>query len=565
MKKRFLLLVFLFVSVFISTAQNLQEGIVSVWELDETSGSVVNDCLGINNGMNNGATTAQTGKLGECYFFDGTNDFVNCGNDVSIQPGDLDFSVSLWVKTSASLYSKTIVGYGGQGSGGKRWQFQGSSSNILKFEIDDNNVRKSFNMGAIINDDMWHFIIGIRNNDSLHVYVDGNEDTYSPYYIGSTYGEIISNIGFNIGTIFEEDGSDDNRYFEGFIDQVAVWNRALTSEEILQLYNSGEGLAYSEWSGPAQLSGGTISPDTMTIDYNETPGTISSTAAASGGTGSYSYQWQSSTDSGVNWSDISGATLISYTSPTLTETTWYRRKVTDGTETSYSNNSAISVTIQGGGATVTSVALISDDLTITGSPVTSAGTITANLASASVDAVNLSNNIISGRTALSSGLSSTDELFVSDAGILKRMDVSVLQSYLQSNLDFGGSSSSTLWTDNSSYISYTGGNVAVGTSGVPANLYVYGTTYTREVVVQTSIPTPDYVFDKDYNLKSLEELESFIKENKHLPEIPSAKEVDTYGVDLGKMNMLLLKKIEELTLYILEQQKEIEALKETTK
>ena len=60
---------------------------------------------------------------------------------------------------------------------------------------------------------------------------------------------------------------------------------------------------------------------------------------------------------------------------------------------------------------------------------------------------------------------------------------------------------------------------------------------------------PDYVFESDYDLRTLQETKKYIAENKHLPEIPSAKEMEAKGVDLGDMNMRLLKKIEELTLY----------------
>jgi len=70
----------------------------------------------------------------------------------------------------------------------------------------------------------------------------------------------------------------------------------------------------------------------------------------------------------------------------------------------------------------------------------------------------------------------------------------------------------------------------------------------------------DHVFYPDYNLRPLDELEQFIKENNHLPEIPSAKEVKENGLDLGDMQGKLLLKIEELTLYTIEQQKLIEAL-----
>jgi hypothetical protein len=68
---------------------------------------------------------------------------------------------------------------------------------------------------------------------------------------------------------------------------------------------------------------------------------------------------------------------------------------------------------------------------------------------------------------------------------------------------------------------------------------------------------PDYVFEKSYSLPSLEEVKSYIDQNKHLPEVPSAKEMESNGVNLGEMNMLLLKKIEELTLYVIEQNKKL--------
>jgi hypothetical protein len=71
---------------------------------------------------------------------------------------------------------------------------------------------------------------------------------------------------------------------------------------------------------------------------------------------------------------------------------------------------------------------------------------------------------------------------------------------------------------------------------------------------------PDYVFDKGYQLPKLSEVEKFVKENKHLSEVPSAKEMNSKGVDLVSMNMKLLKKVEELTLYTIEQNKRIEAL-----
>jgi hypothetical protein len=91
-------------------------------------------------------------------------------------------------------------------------------------------------------------------------------------------------------------------------------------------------------------------------------------------------------------------------------------------------------------------------------------------------------------------------------------------------------------------------------------LFVNGNIEANKIRVSTE-SWWDKVLKPDYKLRSLSQLETFIKENKHLPDIPSEKEVKENGIDVGEMNALLVKKIEELTLYTIEQQKEIEQLK----
>ncbi len=105
-----------------------------------------------------------------------------------------------------------------------------------------------------------------------------------------------------------------------------------------------------------------------------------------------------------------------------------------------------------------------------------------------------------------------------------------------------------------------GGNVGIGTTAPDAKLAVKGTVHAQEVKVDLSVPGPDYVFDSDYKLLSLEEIKTYIDKNKHLPEVPSAKEMEANGVNLGEMNMLLLKKIEELTLHIIDLEKRIKTV-----
>ncbi len=123
---------------------------------------------------------------------------------------------------------------------------------------------------------------------------------------------------------------------------------------------------------------------------------------------------------------------------------------------------------------------------------------------------------------------------------------------------------SNIWIGNN-------GNVGIGLDGysdynilrnsTSSKLWVKGGITTTEVWVKLAVDWSDFVFDKDYHLRPLSEVESFIKENGHLPEIPNAAEVAEKGINVGEMDAKLLQKIEELTLYVIEQQKQIDELK----
>jgi hypothetical protein len=103
-----------------------------------------------------------------------------------------------------------------------------------------------------------------------------------------------------------------------------------------------------------------------------------------------------------------------------------------------------------------------------------------------------------------------------------------------------------------------GNNVGIGTMSPDSKLTVAGNIHAKEVKVTLNAGSvPDYVFSQDYKLQSLQEIEEYIKQNSHLPEIPSAKEIEKNGLLLAQMNMSLLKKIEELTLYMIEMKKEL--------
>ena len=111
------------------------------------------------------------------------------------------------------------------------------------------------------------------------------------------------------------------------------------------------------------------------------------------------------------------------------------------------------------------------------------------------------------------------------------------------------------------------GRVGLGTVSptekleVNGNVLVQGKVESNRVrVTQNPGNWPDYVFSNDYKLRSLDEVQAFIEQHKHLPEVPSAEEVGKNGLDLGNMDATLLKKVEELTLYLLDQNQQIETV-----
>jgi len=134
----------------------------------------------------------------------------------------------------------------------------------------------------------------------------------------------------------------------------------------------------------------------------------------------------------------------------------------------------------------------------------------------------------------------------------------VAQSYLESataadnywRLEYGGSPRLHVAGN---------GNIGIGTSTPDNKLDVLGIIRANEVIVETG--WADYVFQDDYKLKPLSEVEAFIKENKHLPSVPSAAKIQDKGAHVAELMTKMMEKIEELTLYSIEQKKEINELK----
>ena len=129
------------------------------------------------------------------------------------------------------------------------------------------------------------------------------------------------------------------------------------------------------------------------------------------------------------------------------------------------------------------------------------------------------------------------------------------------------SGGTTNWAGYFSGSAYVSTDLRIGTTAAATGyaLSVNGKIACEEVLVQDNLSWPDYVFDEDYNLMSLEELELSINENSHLPGLPPAVEVEANGFNVADMQRRVLEKVEELTLYTIEQGKLIQELQNEVK
>jgi hypothetical protein len=199
--------------------------------------------------------------------------------------------------------------------------------------------------------------------------------------------------------------------------------------------------------------------------------------------------------------------------------------------------------------------------------------LTSNAQSANSLKIENGLEVNSGSTANGSGLKFTQLNSASTPTVATPTKLLTLDA--NGNVVLGGvpATPAQVWTiDGTNSAQTTASAVVIGTgvavpTGNPYGLYVGKGILAEKVRVAVNGTSfwADYVFDTKYKLASLKSVEKYIKENNHLPNVPSAQEVAEKGIDFAEMQATLLRKIEELTLYTIQQQKEIEKLKKEMK
>lgn len=208
------------------------------YRLGEATNTVpAQDEVGTNHGTYlNGPTVGQPGALpldsNKAVQFDGANDYVRVNNTTTA-----DFTLEAWIKTAASSATGTQA-YQGNGIiwsdvGGAAADFVlAILNNRLSFF--DGGIENSVNGTRVLNDNQWHHIVAVRDGGGQsRIYVDGNLDGTIQAGISALTANPLISIGGN---------TLDNRYFNGLIDEVAIYNRLLTDSEVLQHYQVGTAL-----------------------------------------------------------------------------------------------------------------------------------------------------------------------------------------------------------------------------------------------------------------------------------------------------------------------------------
>lgn len=217
----------------------LGDGIVAYWKLNSNAYDSTGNG---NDGTVYGASPVSEGKINSCYSFDGTDDYLDFGTGVDFS-GLKEYTIEYWVKSNEF------------GSTAMRGFLDTSLSDVIVTYYDDGNIyvnfcgsnedRNYYSMSAF-NDGNWHQLVirydgsASTNAERGELWVDGTRQTR-----GGGRGTIPSSFpSYTPNGMLHGKETGQGRWYDGDLDEVGIWNRALTESEISDLYNEGTGLTY---------------------------------------------------------------------------------------------------------------------------------------------------------------------------------------------------------------------------------------------------------------------------------------------------------------------------------
>ncbi len=503
------LLFILFISSFTTFSQIPTNGLVGRWTF---SGNPNDESGNNSNGVVHGASLAvdRNGNPDAAYYFDGIDDYISIENPYS-DFSQNELAISFWVNFEAlkigagmGLSSTTTINW--------KWLFHayqvytnGKPANSFSFWADYANV----NTGTLI-PNTWYHIVMWFDGTTIKIYLDGNLS------ISETQPDQLptfTNTKMHIG---KDVRYASGRFFKGKFDDIAIYNRVLTDAEIQLLYQD-----------PGSPSGGTGGSSLWTangnsIYYNNGNVGIGQDVPTTDLDIKGSIRVGSDDEHVLQISDDVPNNVIQLSTSQRTQSSTPRSILFR----SFGSNSNTNIMFLNG---------VSGNVGI--------GTMTP---SAHLDVMG---NIRVG--------TDNEHVFqITDDPLDNTIQLSTsqrTQNSIPRNILFRSFGSSS--NGNIMFMNGVNGNVGIGTTTTGSHkLAVEGSIGAREVKVEAS-GWSDFVFEKDYELRTLDEVEKYISENRHLPDVPSEAEVTENGIYLGEMDAKLLQKIEELTLYLIEQNK----------
>jgi hypothetical protein len=634
---KFILLISVLLGSFVLSgqAQDITTGLVAYYQFEETTsnnGDPVADAVGTHTGaiVGSGLSHNVTGKIGNAFNFDGTS-HISLTATTSDITNYSEFTLSAWVYPTTLSSSKTIISKINSGRDFD-FKFYGTTLQVHHYNV----AYRNCNATTASSVNQWIHVLATWKNNEWKVYYNGILESTCNF---SSYPILWNSAQMYIGSL------GTSEWFIGKIDEIRVYNRALTAIDVTALYN------YSGGGSTPALSVNNISVNensgtaTFTISMNQTSSQIvsgnyatSNGSATSGSdytakSGSFSIPiGQTSTpvsvtildDASIESPETFNLTISNPANATIADATgvctitdndvpglsctttintfpyfegfetnpntwenvtgdntdWTRQSggtSSSGTGPSSAQQGSYYYYVESSGQYPSKTAILNGPcFDLSGQSFTefsfyyhmygaAMGTLKLE---ASTDGTNWNqlwslsgdqgNAWYQETVNLSSYLGNTVKLrFYGTTGSGYTSDMAIDSLYLT----VSSPAEETFWEQNGTNIYATnGGNVGIGTTNPGEKLTVNGTVHAKEVIINNNIPVPDYVFAQGYNLLSIPQLKQYIEQNNHLPEFPPASEMEANGINISEINLNLLKRIEELTLYIIEQEKQIQEI-----
>lgn len=210
----------------------LTDNLVAYYKLDGNS----NDSVGSNNGTDTSVSYSSSyGKINQGASFNGSSSFISLGSGVdSFSDGDKNWTVGMWVNIQAFNLLGSIITFGSRDRG-IRVRNDGGNANKINFFINSGGLNYIDIYSSVLSTNTFQYLTFTRSGSTFTAYLNGVS-------IGS--GSSSVSLETSNGNTLLGKEKINGRYLNGYIDEVGIWSRALSTDEVSQLYNSGAGLQY---------------------------------------------------------------------------------------------------------------------------------------------------------------------------------------------------------------------------------------------------------------------------------------------------------------------------------